>query len=260
MIDFHSHLLPAVDDGAASLDESRAAIRAMTEQGVEALVVTPHLEASLTDRPEELARVLAGLDAAFLAVRTMVDEEFPGVRLERGVELMLDHPGPALEDPRLRLAGTTFLLVEFPGMLVPPHSVSALYDLKVKGWRPIVAHPERYRNLASVDEVEEWRTVGALTQLNAGSLLGRYGDRAREIAWGLLERGWADYLSSDYHARGGLRLKEAGDALRKAGGTAQLELLTRVNPARMLAGEEPDHVPPLPRRPPLWRRLFSRSR
>ena len=259
MIDFHNHLLPAVDDGAATIDESRAALVAMRDQGVRTVVVTPHLQGSTTERPDALGEALAPIDRGFEEFSRMVAEEFPDVQIERGVELMLDSPSPDLTDPRLRLARTNFVLVEFPGMAIPPHSVQALYRLRLQGWWPIVAHPERYRNLDSVEIIEEWRSVGAHLQVNAGSVVGRYGTRAGELAWELLGNGSADYLCSDYHARGRLAIEECRAAFQESGGQESFNRLTVENPARMLRGEEPLPTTRVQRRRSLWR-FFRRSR
>ena len=128
---------------------------------------------------------------------------------------MLDTPSPDLSDARLRLGGTRFTLVEFPFMVIPPNGPRALFELKMAGWAPVLAHPERYGNAsAEFGDAEEWRRVGAHLQVNCGSLLGRYGAKAQQLAWGLLERGWVDYLSSDYHARGTCPVAECRRALQ----------------------------------------------
>ncbi|MDB4948738.1 MAG: hypothetical protein JWM27_1387 [Gemmatimonadetes bacterium] len=259
MIDFHSHLVPGVDDGAADLDQSREALAAMRAQGVTALVTTPHVRGSQTERPDELGAFLAQVDAGFEALRGMAADEFPGLRVERGHEVMLDTPRPDLSDPRLRLAGTSFVLVEFPFMAVPPHASQVIFDLKMQGWQPVIAHPERYSNVdPTLAEAAEWRRVGAYLQVNGGSLLGRYGKGAGEVAWDLLRSGMVDYLSSDYHARGSLWIAEAVAALVAEGGAEQARLLTEVNPARMLDGQPPEPVPALQRPPSFWRRLLRR--
>src|SRR5688572_26172833 len=82
VIDFHNHLVPGVDDGAATLDEARAALRDMHAQGVRTVVTTPHLAGTLTLRGPELAGYLARVDEAWLALRQAAEEEFPGLRLE----------------------------------------------------------------------------------------------------------------------------------------------------------------------------------
>jgi protein-tyrosine phosphatase len=259
VIDFHNHLLARVDDGASDAEQSRSAVQAMREQGVRGIVVTPHLVASTTERPDLLRQSLEQHDDAYAELAAMVASEFPDVRLYRGVELMLDSPTVDLSDPRLRLAGTNFVLLEFPGMLVPPHSVQALYQLRLLGWWPIVAHPERYHNLDDLELADEWRSVGAFLQCNAGSVVGRYGARAEAAAWDLLGRGWVDYLCSDYHARGRLPIEAARAAFEAAGGAECFELLTRENPSRLVEGQEPLPVPPLERRRSLWQRLRGRA-
>lgn len=259
MIDFHSHLIPGVDDGANDELQAREALARMRDEGVSALITTPHLNGSLTARPAALAERLAELDAGWDRLRAIATAEFPELRVERGVEVMLDTPEIDLSDPRLRLAGTPYVLVEFPYMNVPPNSAQTLFELKLKGWIPVVAHPERY---SGVDEglavMDEWRRVGGLFQVNGASLIGRYGGNAQTTAWRLLKRGWVDYLSSDYHARGRVAVREARARLEEKGGAAQATLLMETNPARLLAGEAPEPVPPLlaPRKP-LWRRLFG---
>lgn len=260
LIDFHNHLLPGVDDGAATLDESRAGLLAMAEQGVRTVVVTPHLNASTTEDVRSLARAMELLDPAFEQLSALVASELPSVTVSRAVELMLDSPAPDLADPRLRIAGSSAVLVEFPALLVPPHSVQALYNLRLQGWRPVIAHPERYRQEYDPALISEWRGVGAAIQVNSGSLLGRYGEHAKRIAWALLESGLADFLASDYHARGRLSVAEARQRLEEAGAEEQARLLLEDNPRRLLADEALESVPPLETRRPFWRRLLGGDR
>ncbi|MFL5540222.1 MAG: tyrosine-protein phosphatase [Longimicrobiaceae bacterium] len=259
MIDFHNHVVPGVDDGAADLPQALSALAAFAAQGVDTVVATPHLSGAATRDPALLERALARVDAAWEALRHAAADAVPGVRLARGAEVMLDVPAPDFSDPRVRLAGTAFVLVEFPWMSVPPGAAQVLAGLREAGWRPVLAHPERYPE-ASVAGAGEWRRAGAALQVNAGSLLGRYGEGPRRAAWGLLERGWADYLCSDFHARGRCATAEAAAALARAGGALQAHRLTHENPARLLAGQPPLPVPPLRPRPPLWRRILGRGR
>ncbi|HEX8694188.1 MAG TPA: CpsB/CapC family capsule biosynthesis tyrosine phosphatase [Longimicrobium sp.] len=260
MIDFHNHLVPGVDDGAADLAEARAGLAALVGQGVRTIVTTSHLPGSLTTRPARLAEVLAARDRAWETLRAAAAADFPGVRLERGHEVMLDVPVPDLSDPRVRLAGTAYALVEFPFFAVPPGSARVLAALAGRGWVPVVAHPERYSGLsAELDEAVEWKRAGAYLQINSGSVLGKYGPAPREAAWALLRAGLADFLSSDYHARGTPAVAACRAALEQAGGAEQARLLSEENPARLLAGRPPHPVPPLRADPrPLWKRFFGR--
>ncbi len=187
MLDFHNHLMPAVDDGAVDIDESRVGFEMLRSQGVREIITTPHLRGSLTDRPRELKGFLTALDEAWGLLEALADSEFPDIRIERGVELMLDIPRPNLDDPRLRLAGTSYALVEFPFMAVPPHSTLAIRNITESGWVPVIAHPERYANMPeNYDLVNDWRDAGAFIQVNSGSLLGYYGAGPRRLAWALL--------------------------------------------------------------------------
>jgi protein-tyrosine phosphatase len=255
VIDFHNHLLAGVDDGATDLEQARVAMGALRDAGVRTVIVTPHLPGSFTERPAEMAEAFGMIDRAFAEFQSMVAEEYPDVGVHRGVELMLDWPTVDLSDPRVRLAATSFVLVEFPGMVVPPRSAQALERLREQGWRPVVAHPERYRNMDDPAIVDDWRSAGAFLQCNAGSVAGRYGTRAEDLVWELLSRGCVDYLCSDYHARGRVPLDACRAAFEEVGGLASFEQLTCINPGRLLEGQEPLPVPPLERRLSLWQRL-----
>lgn len=261
IVDFHSHLMIAVDDGAPDAAHALQALRAFASQGVTTCITTPHFDGSLTKFAETLEKRLAALDAGWTALQDAVAAE-PGLpALARGVEVMLDDPDPDLSDARLRLAGGPFVLCEFPAMRIPPNAEWAIRNLRERGWRPIIAHPERYRNHdEQLSALTRCREAGAYLQVNAGALLGQHGDRALAIARALLQQGWVDYLASDHHARGAPATARAVALLSDRGGEAQARALTEVNPARILTGEDPLPVPPLvePKAaPPWWKRLLG---
>ena len=131
-------------------------------------------------------------------------------------------------------------------MTVPPNSTGVLNRMAAAGITPIIAHPERYVGVdAKCTLPLRWRAAGALLQVNAGSLTGRYGEQARFNAFAILENALADYLCSDFHSRGRPSTSGAAKLLTEAGGSEQLQLLTAVNPSRLLAGEMPLPVAPL---------------
>lgn len=262
IVDFHSHLIPAVDDGAQDPAQALAALRAFAAQGATACITTPHFDGSLTKRPDALAARLAEFDAGWATLQAAVQGIAGLPALARGTEVMLDDPDPDLSDARLRLAGGPFVLCEFPAMRVPPNAEWAVQNLRARGWRPIIAHPERYRNHDDrLSALARCRAAGALLQVNAGSLLGQHGERALAIARGLLQEGWVDYLASDHHARGTPATGRAVALLVERGGEAQARRLTEENPARILAGEDPLPVPPLApvKARPWWARLLGQS-
>lgn len=256
--DLHSHLVPGVDDGSRTLDEALDGIRSLVASGVGRIVTTPHLDGSLTQDRALFAERMEEMEEAWGPLKEKVEEEFPGLDFLRSHEVMLDIPDPDLSDPRLHLGDTDSVLVEWPGLQVPPGSVPVLERMVAAGIRPIIAHPERYRGLDRDSAYPgEWKNAGALLQVNYGSILGRYGETPRRRAFTLLERGWVDLMASDFHGRPRLSpcLTEAREVLGKLGGGPQFGLLAGGNPTRVLRGEDPLPVPPLPLKPGVFQRL-----
>lgn len=256
MIDFHSHLVPGVDDGSETVEQSLDALGKMSEQGIKCVITTPHFQASTLNNTAYFRSRIAEVDHAWEIVKAAAREAYPHLRLERGTEMALDEPISGAPDARVRLAGTQFMLVEFPFFAIPPNSGLALARLHRLGVTPIVAHPERYDN---VDDdwgvLGEWKRSGAFLQLNAGSLVGMYGKRIEAKGWRVLEGGLADYVSSDYHARGEPHTAEARDRIAARGGDSQFRMLSQLNGERLLGGVPPIPIERLEREEPKWRRF-----
>ncbi|MGQ0813376.1 MAG: tyrosine-protein phosphatase [Gemmatimonadota bacterium] len=254
-IDFHNHLIPGVDDGAQSVEEALDAIERFRRDGVNVIIATPHLDASLTLEPSALEGRLADIDEGWGALTAAAGRRFPDVTLRRGCELALDVPEPDLSDPRLRLDGGRFFLMEFPLMTVPPQAARVIGSLRQTGYVPIIAHPERYCGLSSSDMPRQWRQAGAHLQINGGSLLGRYGAGARRLAFELLALGIVDYICSDYHARGEPLTREYEMLLIKLGAGEQAHTLMHTNPGRVIDDLNPLPVTPLAGKRTLWKRV-----
>jgi protein-tyrosine phosphatase len=233
VIDLHTHLLPGVDDGAQSPDQSAAVLRKFSSQGIETVACTPHLKASeFDDAP------CAELDEMLADLRRHVPD---GPQLVRGFEIMLDIPTPVFTDRCLNLAGTRYALVEF-GRLVPAEaSVGALRRIAEQGVVPLLAHPERYA-ACSVEVARAWRKAGAVLQVDATTITleSRRAVRART----LLESGLGDILASDNHGDG-RTLAAAMDWLDRHGGESQGQLLCLDNPRAILEDRPLVPVPPL---------------
>lgn len=258
--DLHSHLVPGVDDGARSVEDTLASVERMTRAGIRRIVTTPHIDASLTRIPLELEPLLENVTAEFEAARRAVADAFPEVEFLRGHEVMLDDPDPDLSDPRLHLADTPFVLVEWPRMQIPPQTGGVVNRLVANGVVPVIAHPERYLGMTQqIQLAGEWRRGGAVLQVNHASLCGRYGRDAEIAASRLLRRGWVDVLSTDFHARDHLKLyiRESRAAFEALGALEQFDLLTVVNPARIAEGLRPQPVPAInrPSSSGVWRRV-----
>jgi protein-tyrosine phosphatase len=236
VIDLHSHLLPGVDDGSKSVEQSVGVLRTMRDAGVTTVCLTPHHTVGRLSRG-----IPSSHDAAYAALIAKAPKE---IVLHRGVELMLDRPvPPGLQDfPGLTLGGSRHILVEFISQVAVPAATNALSQIVQAGLIPVLAHPERYR-AATPHAVAQWKAVGALMQVDATTLLtgrGR-GQRAREI----LAYGLADIIAADNH--GDSRLIGTGYRfLCEAGGSSQADLLARKNPEAILANQPVDPVAPLP--------------
>jgi protein-tyrosine phosphatase len=256
--DIHSHLVPGVDDGARTLDDTLASVERMTKVGIRKILTTPHLNGSVTRNREELEARLSEVDEAFDRAAIAVGAKFPEVDFKRGHEVMLDIQNVDFSDPRVRLAGTSFVLIEWPRLRVPPGTTKVIERIMSEGYRPIIAHPERYigidRNLAVV---ARWREAGAYLQVNYGSLSGRYGPQAKGIATQLLRGGWAHYLASDFHTQSQARIyfKEVWEQLETWHAGESLTHLFLTNPGRVFNDEMPFPVAPLPPITGLWARV-----
>jgi protein-tyrosine phosphatase len=264
--DFHNHLIPGVDDGAQDADGSAGALAAFRRAHVRQVIVTPHFDGSLTRNADRMAARLVELDAGWARLREVVEadarEHGTPMRVERGAEVMLDIPDPNLDDARLRLAGTHFVLVEYPSMQLPAVNAPVVIGaIRRDGWVPVIAHPERYRNLQAMSQLNELLSTGALLQVNAGSLLGEYGRTAQRNAAEILAAGLASFVCADYHARGAPATARFARALSDSGFESQAELLLAVNPGRLLNDEMPLDVAPIATKGGAnswWKRLLGR--
>lgn len=252
MIDLHSHLLPAVDDGSKSVAQSVKVMQALAAGGVTDICLTPHLRAGqvATAPPAAHEAAFASLAAAAPAMP----------RLHRGAEVMLDRPLTVTGEGarRCTIAGTRYMLVEFPRMVAFDTVSIALGRVLELGLVPLLAHPERY-TCSTPEAVARWREGGAFMQVDATTLLSTQsrGQRARA----LVSAGLADILAADNHGDDrsiatGRRFVEAQD------GASQAELLTVVNPQAILNDAPLTAVPPVEIRR-TWmqklRRLLERS-
>lgn len=235
-VDLHLHLLPGVDDGCQTMEDTLALARALVSLGYTHAAPSPHHRpeyASAATALERLEEVRVALGEAKVALELSVNAEnaFLDERLMR-----------ELGTPALRKVGGPagrYLLVEAPYTTPLPALPDLVFRMKLKGVTPLIAHPERCLEFERKGRAEELVAAGALLQLDLGSLIGRYGKDAQKIARRLLEAGLYAVAATDLHSpvRAEAWVSESMRALEKAAGARSLRSLLSENPAAILRGE-----------------------
>lgn len=189
--DWHSHILPGVDDGVKEMDESLAVLSSYEKAGIKKVWLTPHVMEDFPNTPDSLRKRFEELKDAYsggielrLASENMLDSLFQE-RLEKNDFLPIGDAG-------------NHLLVETSYMNPPYGMEEMIEEAMKKGYDIILAHPERYRYMDESD-YKKWKDRGVLFQTNFISLVGGYGDQARKKAEWLLKEGMIDLCGSDVH-------------------------------------------------------------
>ena len=193
--DMHSHLIPGIDDGAKTMEESIALIRQLHSAGFSKLITTPHIMSDFYRNTPEI--INEGLENVRLALQA---EKIP-VQIEAAAEYYIDDGFlHKLENERLLTFGDNYLLVEISYMNPPDNIREIFFRAMVLGYKPILAHPERYPYW--YNNFEEYRNIrdsGIALQLNLNSLSGYYGPDAKRIAEKLIDQSMVDMVGSDMH-------------------------------------------------------------
>jgi protein-tyrosine phosphatase len=199
VIDLHCHLLPGIDDGPDTLDESLGLARLAVADGTSRMVVTPHMHPGRWDNARDTIAVQCA------ALQSALDEQNIPLRLGYAAEVRLgDHIMSDLEQSRIpyygEMDGYQIMLLEFPhGHLVPGSEALCRWLLE-NGVRPLIAHPERNRELMRApDRLLPFVAAGCLLQVTAGSLLGAFGRQAESVSHRLLEQDVVSVVASDGH-------------------------------------------------------------
>lgn len=190
--DFHSHILPGVDDGVAEMDDSLAILDDYEHRGFKEVWLTPHIMEEVPNRPDDLRKRFDELCAAYdgglklhLAAENMIDNLF----LER-----LDN------DEILTIGeGRDMILVETSFFQPPIDLDNAFERIRAKGLTALFAHPERYQYLNSIEDYRRLARMGIRLQLNLFSLVGQYGPVVKRKAEGLLKEGLYSCAGTDIH-------------------------------------------------------------
>jgi protein-tyrosine phosphatase len=238
MIDLHSHILPELDDGPHTADISMEMARRYLEQGVACVACTPHIFPGLYENNGEIIR------RAIDRLQTQLLEKALPLKLVAGAD---NHIVPGFvnllkSDKLLAIAGTRYVLVEPPHHIVPVRLEALFFEILQGGYVPILTHPERLtwieRDYARIVTLAK---RGVWMQLTSGSLLGRFGKRARYWADKMLCEGVVHILATDAHDNSRRRpdLRDGRDAAEKLVGARIAEELVAVRPALVLSDITP---------------------
>ncbi|HRH66416.1 MAG TPA: capsular biosynthesis protein [Bacteroidia bacterium] len=200
--DIHSHLIPGIDDGVKDLEESLAMIRGLSELGFKKLITTPHIMSDFYRNTPDIIR--EGLDQ----VREGIAREGLPVSIDAAAEYYLDEVLlKKIQTEKLLTIGGKYLLFEISYVNPPDNLYNVIFEMNIKGYKPILAHPERYPfYYQKFEEYYKIKEAGALFQLNTNSLVGYYGVGAKKIAERMVDEKMIDFIGSDLH---GIRHLEA---------------------------------------------------
>ena len=237
MIDLHSHILPELDDGARSLRESIAMARMAVDSGVTAMVATPHCA---HDRTRDVY-------AAWNLLRQALKENEIPLKLFPGMEIFgtMDTAQMLMDGKLFTLNGSRYPLVEFSFQSDGVEETRILRSVCRAGFRPVVAHPERYAYVQHNPElINRWYRMGCRLQVNRGSMMGRFGSHARQMAYELVDRGFAAAVASDAHSSRSRTpwLKDVNKLLETEISPRCARVLLVENPRKILKNEE---IPPV---------------
>jgi protein-tyrosine phosphatase len=215
--DMHSHFIPGIDDGAKTMEDSLALLRAMSDMGYNTIITTPHIMVDYYANTRQI------IESGLQAVQEAVKQNNINITVRAAAEYYMDeHFSQLLEKEPLLTIHKNEVLVEFSMMFEPPSLADVIFSMQKAGYRPIIAHPERYMFFhKNFDKYSELKDRGCMLQLNLLSLSGYYGRNIKTIADDLLKKGMYDYCGSDMH-----HAKHAG-ALRNMAASKEYQALLR---------------------------------
>ncbi|MCI0339365.1 MAG: tyrosine protein phosphatase [Acidobacteria bacterium] len=232
MVDIHCHILPETDDGAVSLEESVAMARAAAADGIKTIIATPHMFDGVHETPDKETirrRIGVVMEACGGCVNIV-----PGGEVRYSYEIFQETSDPGT---RIKLNGTSYMLLEFPFQAVPPNIEMTIFQILNAGITPVIAHPERNRRIQEqpgilADLVER----GAFAQIDAGSLTKSFGPEAYHTAKKIIEAGLSHFIATDAHHQDRRRpvLSAAAKIAAEWGGEEYARAMVEDNPEALI--------------------------
>ncbi|MFG6119295.1 tyrosine-protein phosphatase [Thalassobacillus sp. B23F22_16] len=246
MIDIHCHILPGVDDGAQTMEDSIIMAEEALDQGIDTIIATPHHLNGKYENPRlsilhkvlELNEALqqAGIEVTIL----------PGQEIRINGDMIT---GLEQEEILPLNVDSTYVFVELPSDQVPQYTKQMLFDIQRAGYKPIIVHPERNKKLIEdPDLLYHFVKGGAYTQVTAGSVAGKFGKNIQKFTHQLIQANQAHLIASDAHNTAGRSffMKEAHQEIRKKYGSSSnyyfMENAYYVTQGEVLAAEPPERI------------------
>ena len=238
MIDFHNHILPNIDDGSTSLEMTIKMLKEAEKQGITDVVNTTHYK-----HPKMLNKEINHKNIQFeiKKLQNIIKEESISIKLHFGTEILFHDDLIKLKNDNLAtFHNGKYMLIEFLTNFLPENQRNVLFELKMKGVTPIIAHPERYLKVQkNIEIVSDWLEAGCIIQIDAGSLLGKLGKEAKVASQTILNNRWCQIIGSDAHndTNRNFCLLKAFEYARESIGSEAVKLILD-NPMSVLSGND----------------------
>tara|TARA_S200000501_G_scaffold378888_1_gene444624 strand:+ start:53288 stop:54082 length:795 start_codon:yes stop_codon:yes gene_type:complete len=238
MIDFHNHILPNQDDGSNSLEVSLSMLKHAADQGITDVVNTVHFQHPKVDF---LKINNSKISSAINNLQEELNKRKIPITLHFGAEVFyLPNLLDIIDNPLVTFGKRKYILIEFSVYDIPRTQKQVLYDLKIKGITPIIAHPERYKQVQeNIYLVYDWLNSGCLIQVDAGSIIGTLGKKSKIAAEKIINNNWCQILGSDAHDnhRRNFCLREGYELVQEMIGVKYAEPLVNKNPRLVIEGK-----------------------
>lgn len=198
MYDLHCHILPCMDDGPSSVEETRKMLKIAVQEGIQVIAATHHF----FDDETTIEDYLGLWESRYKQIQSVLEGFKKDIQIVKGAEVMINPFLTQLDGlHRLCINEGRYLLIELPMIDLPQFTEEVIHNLQVKGIVPILAHPERnYRIANNPDLLNPLIELGALVQINTGSITGLFGKKIRRCAKTLFKNNMAHLIGTDAHS------------------------------------------------------------
>lgn len=236
MIDIHTHIIPNIDDGSNSIEETFALLKEAVDAGFTDVILTPHYikeyyETNTNIREYWVKSIQEALNKLEIPIKVYVGNE---------IYVCEDMDKLIFENDVSTLNNSKYVLFELPMNTNIKYLDEIIFKITNLDKVPIIAHPERYSYVQkNIELVQKLHEKGVLFQSNYGSILGLYGDGAKKTVEKLLKHGAIDFFGSDVHATNSIypMIEKSKKKIGKIVGTEELNKLTTINPRKILLNE-----------------------